>query len=76
MQLKQILIATRVSLFPGFSTSRETGNFVKFPGNPGKFPGSRKSSGFPGFGKFPGKFPGNFDHFDIIYDFQHFRSNF
>ena len=43
----------RISPFPGFSTSQETGNF---PRNPGKIAGSRKSSGFPEFGKFPGKF--------------------
>ena len=69
----------RASLFLGFSTTRETGNFQNISRNSGKFPESQKSLGFPGFGKFPKILAGNFfelDYFDIFSDFQHFKFNF
>ena len=51
-----VSVAVRISLFPGFSTSRETGNFQKF------FRKSRdpKHSGIFGIREIPGKiFRGN-----------------
>ena len=48
----------RISLFLGFSTTRETGNF------------SKNSSGIPG--NFRTKFF-ELDYFGIFSDFQHFR---
>ena len=55
----------RVSLFPGFSTSRKTKNLLEKPGIPGNFrdPENPRDS----------RDLGNFEHFDIFHDFQHFR---
>ena len=50
---------------------------IPFSRNPGKFPGSRKPRDYRDSGNSRENFPGNFpelDHFDIFYDFQHFRS--
>ena len=66
------MVVIRLSLFPGFSTTREMENFQKISWK------SREIFGIPkiyGFGKFLGNFPER-DHFDIFYDFQRFRSNF
>ena len=63
---RQIVLLTarlRLSLFLGFSTTRETRNFQKISRE------FRKSSGFPGFGKFPGNFS-ELDYFDIFLIFN------
>ena len=49
--------------------------FNTLPGNLGKFPGSRKSSGFLGFGKFPGKFP-ELDFYAFCSGFYAFQISF
>ena len=67
------LAVVRVSLFPGFSTLRETRNFQK---NIRKFRGIFGIPKIFGIGEI---FSGNFfelEYFEIFSDFQHFRSNF
>ena len=77
MIVYQALALCSVSLFPGFSTSLEL-QHAMFSGIPKSSRDPENSQDSRNSGKCRDNFPKNFselDHFDIFYDFQHFRSN-